>query len=134
MVSIPLPKILAKTLRIFVGPPLIVFISNHSISLEGDKVILLCIAINDVHANYSLQINWYKRNKLITSDEKHILVHNEAIDDSRQLKSTLILDPVNSTDDGVYTCKAFNHPDLQSELRTNLTVECETISYTRLLL
>ena len=110
------------------------FISNHSVSLEGDKVILLCITINDVHANYSLQINWYKRNKLITSDGKHILVHNEAIDYYRQLKSTLILDPVNHTDDGVYTCKAFNHPDLYSELRMNLTVECETISYTRLLL
>ena len=103
-------------------------------SLEGGKVILLCTAINDVHANYSLQINWYKKNKLITSDEKHILVHNEAIDDSRQLKSTLILDPVNPTDDGVYMCKAFNHPDLYSELRTNLTVECKLISYTRLLL
>ena len=110
------------------------FISNHSVSLEGDKVILLCIAINDVHANYSLQINWYKRNKLITSDEKRTLVHNEAIDDSRQLKSTLILDPVNPTDDGLYTCKVFNHPDLHSELRTNLTVECELICYTRLLL
>ena len=134
MVSIPLPKILAITINVFVGPPIIVFISNHSVSLKGDKVMLLCIAINDVHANYSLQINWYKRNKLIMSDGNHILVHNEAIDDSRQLKSTIILDPVNPTDDGVYTCKAFNHPNLYSELRTNLTVECETISYTRSLL
>ena len=37
------------------GPPIIHFISNNTVSLEGDKVNLLCIAINDNHANYSLQ-------------------------------------------------------------------------------
>ena len=47
-----------------------------------------------------------------------------------QLKSTLILDPINSTDDGLYTCQAVNHPDLHSESQTNLTVECEMIKYT----
>ena len=99
-------------------------ISNSTVSLEGDKVHLLCNAINDIHANYSLQINWYKGN---IPEWKRILLYNETayVKDSRQLKSTLTLDPVNSTDDGVYTCRAFNHPDLYSESKTNLTVECE---------
>ena len=113
----------------FVGPPTITFISNHTVSLEGDKVKLLCIAINDAHANYSIQINWYKGNTLIVPNGKRILLYNETSEDSRQLKSTLILDPINPSDDGVYTCQAVNHPDLHSESQTNLTVECKMINY-----
>ena len=111
------------------GPPTITFISSYTVSLEGDNFNLSCTAINDVHANYSLQINWYKANKLITPNRKHVLLHNETTKDSRQVKSTLLLDPVEPTDDGVYTCQAFNHPDLFSESKINLTVECEIISY-----
>ena len=91
---------------------------------------MLCIAINDAHANYSIQINWYKGNNLIVPDLKRILIYNETTEDSLQLKSTLLLDPVNQSDDGVYTCQAVNHPDLHSESQTNLTVECEMIKYT----
>ena len=75
-------------IKIFVGPPIIIFISNYTVSLEGDKVNLLCIAINDVHANNLLQINWYKGNKLITPNDKHTLLHNESDEGSRQLYST----------------------------------------------
>ena len=111
---------------IFIGPPIIVSISNHTVSLEGDKVNLLCVAINDVHANYSLQINWYKGNELIASNgSKHILIYNEADKTSRQLHSTLLFDPIYHTDNGEYKCRASNHPDLYSELKTNLDVECE---------
>ena len=49
----------------------------------------------------------------------------KTVEDSRQLKSILTLDPVNSTDDGVYTCRAFNHPDLHSESKASLIIECE---------
>ena len=113
-----------------VGPPIIVSISNYTVSLEGDKVNLLCVAINDVHANYSLQINWYKGNKLITSnDSEHILIHNEANTTSRQLRSTLLFDPINHTDNGEYTCRASNHPNSYSELKTDLDVECKTTVY-----
>lgn len=108
------------------GPPVITFISNRTVSLEGDKVNLLCVAINDVHANYSLQINWYKGNKLITSNSsKHTLTYNEANKISRQLHSTLLFDPINHADNGEYTCRASNHPDSYFELKTNLDVECE---------
>ena len=111
----------------FIGPPIINFISDYTVSLERDKVNLLCTAINDVHANYSLQINWYKGNKLI-SNGKHIQIYNEVVKASKQLRSTLIFDPVSHTDDGEYTCQASNHPDSYSKSTTNLTVECEIIN------
>ena len=112
------------------GPPVITFISNHTVSLEGDKVNLLCVAINDVHANYSLQVNWYKENELITSnDSEHILIYIEADKTSRQLHSTLLFDPINRADNGTYTCRASNHPDLYSELKTDLNVECKRTVY-----
>ena len=113
---------------ICIGPPVIIFISNSTVSLEGDKVNLLCTAINDIHANHPLQINWYKGNdhELIKPNSKRILLYNETVKDSRQLKSILTLDPVNPTDDGVYMCRAFNHPDLYFESKTNLSIECES--------
>ena len=114
----------------FVGPPIVTFISNHTVSLEGDKVKLLCIVINDAHANYSIQINWYKGNDLIVPNGKHVLLYNETTKASKQLKSSLLLDVVNSTDDEVYTCQAVYHPDSHSESQVNLTVECKMISYT----
>ena len=114
----------------FIGPPIISSISNHTVALEGDKAKLLCTAINDAHANYSIQINWYKGSNLIVPNGKRILIYNETTKDSMQLKSTLILDPINSTDHGVYTCQAANHPDLHSESQTNLTVKCKMIKYT----
>ena len=113
-----------------VGAPIIVSISNYTVSLEGDKVNLLCVAINDVHANYSLQINWYKGNKLITSnDSENILIYNEADKTSQQLYSILLFDPINHADNGEYTCRASNHPDSYSELKTDLDVECKTTVY-----
>ena len=112
-----------------IGPPIIVSISNYTVSLEGDKVNLICVAISDVHANYSLQINWYKGNELISNGSKHILNNNGADKTSRQLHSTLLFDPINHTDNGEYTCRASNHPDTYSELKTNLDVECERTKY-----
>ena len=98
--------------------------------MEGDKVNQSCIINNDPHSNYSLQISWYKEDKLIIPNGKRVLLHNEG---SRQLTSTLMLDPVKPSDDGVYTCRAYNHPDLYTELKTNLTVKCEWLPYTQLL-
>ena len=91
-------------------------------SAEGNKVSLVCVAINDVDAIHSLQISWYKGNKSVG---KHILLHNEPDKNvSRQLSSTLLFDPVSRTDDGEYTCQAFNHNDSFSEAKTNLSVQC----------
>ena len=93
-------------------------------SLEGNKVSLVCVAINDIDAYHSLQIHWYKRNKHVISNGKNILLYNKTDNVSRQLSSTLLLDPVSRTDDGEYTCRAFNHNDSFFEAKTNLSVQC----------
>ena len=87
-------------------------------STEGDKVNLICSAVNDVDAIHPLQINWYKG---VSSDGKPIILHDEG---GKRLNSTLLLDPVNRTDDGVYTCRVFNRNDSFSESNTTLTVQC----------
>ena len=91
---------------------------------EGEKVILICSAVNDVDAIHLLQIYWYKGKKLVTPNGRHILLYNETDNATRQLNSTLILDPVNRIDDGVYTCRAFNRNDSFSESKITLTVQC----------
>ena len=57
----------------------------------------------------------------------HVLLYIETDNAIRQLNSTLILDPVNRTGDGVYTCRAFNRNDSFSESKTTLTVQCMLI-------
>ena len=93
-------------------------------SPEGDKVNLICSAVNDVDAIHPLQIYWYKGSKLVMPNGRRILLYNETHNATRQLNSTLLLDPVNRTDDGMYTCRAFNRNDSFSELKTTLTVLC----------
>ena len=93
-------------------------------SLEGHKVNLICTAINDVDAIHPLQVNWYNGSTLVTPRGRNVIFHNEADKISRQLTSTLLLDPVSRTDDGEYTCRVFNHYDSYSESKTILTVQC----------
>ena len=59
----------------------------------------------------------------MTPNGRHIILYNETDNATRQLNSTLLLDPVNRTDDGVYTCQTFSH-NVFSELKTTLTVQC----------
>ena len=106
-----------------VGPPIVYCNYNHTVSVEGDKVSLICSAINDVDAIHSLQVNWYKGNQLIPN-ETHVTIHNKIDKTFRQLNSTLLLDPVNRSDHGIYTFRAINHPNCSSESRINLTVQC----------
>ena len=80
-------------------------------SQVGDKVNLVCTAINDVDAIHSLQINWYKGDKKQNGSQQN----NTSI---------LFFDSVNRTDDGIYTCRASNRNDSFSEAKTNLTVQC----------
>ena len=97
-------------------------------SLEGNNISLVCVAINDIDAIHSLQISWYKGNEHVISNGKHILLYNKADNVSRQLSSTLLFDPVSRTDDGEYTCQAFNHNDSFSEAKTILSVQCRVHS------
>ena len=109
---------------VYVDPPIIIFISNDTVSLEGSKVNLFCAAINDVDAIHPLQVNWYKGNKLVTPHGKHIVIHNENTN-SRLLNSTLLINSVNRIDDGEYTCRAFNrHDSFSVSNKTTLVVQC----------
>ena len=113
------------TCYVNVGPPIIIFISNDTVSLEGSKINLFCAAIDDVDAIHPLQVNWYKGNKLVTPHGKQIVIHNENANASRLLNSTLLINSVNRIDDGEYKCRAFNHHDSFSESnKTNLVVQC----------
>ena len=107
-----------------VGPPTVYCINNHTVSVEGDRATLICTAINDVDANDSLQVNWYKGDQLVTPNGKHITVHNKSDKSSGQLNSTLSLDPVNRSDYGIYTIRVFNDHNSYSESRINLTIQC----------
>ena len=113
-----------------VGPPTAFCINNKTVSVEGDKVSLLCTAINDINANHSLQINWYKGNQIVIPNGRRIIVHNKTDKTSMQLNSTLLFDPVNRNDHGIYNCRALNYPpDCYSECITNLIVQCTVDSY-----
>jgi len=96
------------------------------IVFEGDKVTLACDAINDVDAINPLSVVWYKPNgALLKSDDSKIVVYNLIDKLTDQLKLFLLLDPVARTDDGEYTCHAFNNKECYTESKVNLTVECK---------
>ena len=116
-----------------VGPPTVYCNKNHTVSVEGNKVSLTCTAINDIDAIHSLQVNWYKGNQLLIPNENRVTVHNKTDETSRQLNSTLLLDPVHRSDHGIYTFRAFNHPHCYSESKIELIVHCtvELYAYSR---
>ena len=109
-----------------IGPPNITYISHDTVSLEGNKSKLICIANNDNDSDQSVNIQWYRSSSIrIKSDESHILIHNSPDEDTGQLKSELLFDPVNRTENGVYTCRALNDPNCYTEKNVKLTVECK---------
>ena len=105
-----------------IGPPIITFISNRTVSLEGEKVALICMAINDADA-ISLQINWYKGSNRVMPKRHHIHINETAVA-STQLNSTLLFNAVSRNDSGGYTCRAFNHNDSFSASKIKLIVQC----------
>ena len=95
-------------------------------SLEGSKVILSCNATNDPDAVHPLQIYWYNSDgEQVTSNGEDVLVHNHTDPDSDQLQSMILFNHVNYSDDGTYTCRAFNDPNSTTDMNTTLTVECK---------
>ena len=74
-----------------------------------------------------MQISWYNRTRLLKSDGKYVIIDNKHSSDSDHIQSVLILDSVNNTDSGEYTCRAFNNPLCYIEEKIKLTVECEFI-------
>ena len=110
------------------GPPTIHSISSKLISFEGEKVNLTCSASNDVDSSESLTIFWYgPRGTQLTSIMKNVNIYLKDDSITAQNTSILLMDSVNNTDTGQYTCRAFNHPKSYSEKKTSLDVECKNI-------
>ena len=113
---------------VYIGPPTIIYIDHNTISLEGNKSDLICIATNDEDSDQPLKIQWYNSSGIqVSSDETRILINSTIRKDTGQLKSELLFDPVNRTDSGVYICRAFNDPNCFAEKNVKLTVECKFI-------
>ncbi|XP_065888297.1 roundabout homolog 2-like isoform X2 [Dysidea avara] len=105
------------------GPPTITFITTNTTVFEGDKVQLVCGAVNDEDALYALQIIWYKRSAGITIPLSEMpRCYNDTCNNGTLTKQ-LLLDPVSHYDAGEYICRAFNHHQSYTESTTFLTVE-----------
>ena len=91
--------------------------------LEDTKASLVCNATNDVDAVNEIQITWFYKNATslyqITSNKKR-RIHNVT---SGQSYSILLFEPINRTDEGVYICRASNHPQSITELSTKVTIK-----------
>ena len=88
---------------------------------------MVCNATNDKDAIDPVQISWYNGTKLLKSVRNYITIYNRHDNVADKIQSLLILDSVNSTDDGEYICRAFNDLLCYTEIKINLIVECEFI-------
>ena len=71
-----------------------------------------------------MQVQWYDSSDIqVISNESRIIVHTTTNRENGQVELVLLFDPVNRTDDGVYTCKAFNDPKCYAKANASLTVE-----------
>ena len=95
-------------------------------SLEDTEVYLLCNATNDADAIHPLQVYWYNSEGIqIQSKGKHIIAYNQTDKINDQAQAVLQFKPVRRSDDGTYTCRAYNDPLSYSEGKAVLTVECK---------
>ena len=91
-------------------------------------MVLICNVTNDPDATAnSLQVYWYNPKgvqlKTIANDE--ILVYSNVDQTTGQVQSVLVLDSVNRSKTGIYTCRAYNNPESYSEKNTTLVIECK---------
>ena len=108
------------------GLPIINFISSHAVVSEGKEVNLSCIATNDDDARKLLHIRWLNPDCVkIESNTAHLSIRYVNHTVSGQLESILSFYLVNRSDNGEYTCQAFNRRRFYTEKKTNLTVECK---------
>jgi len=105
----------------YVGSPVINFITNNTVALKGRSVSLICNVTNDIDAVLPLSVVWYY--------SKHVKLQSDNTFDpvTGQVQSKLLFDPVKHSDSGEYTCYAFNDDDQYTQERTTLTVECKQI-------
>jgi len=85
--------------------------------------------MNDIDAVQPLRIKWNNsKGKQVRIANKNVLVYNNTNNVTGEIQSILLFDPVNHTDTGMYTCRAYNHPQCYNEEKVNLTVKCELFS------
>ena len=111
---------------VYLGPPVITYINPDMTYLEGTKASLVCNATNDEVAVNEVQIAWFYKNstllyQVVSSNNR--VIHNVKNSTSGQLYSILLFDPVSRTDEGVYICKASNHPQSSTESSTEVKIE-----------
>ena len=110
---------------ICLGPPIITFISPHTIVSEGKEAKLSCIVTNDEDAEDPLHIQWLSPNGVqIESNKAHPSIRNTNNTILGQLQSVLSFYSANRSDNGEYACQAFYHIKSYAKSKTNLTVEC----------
>ena len=86
---------------------------------------LICNVTNDIDAISPVQVDWYYKAMVVKPDEYHVVISNKRNNATGQIQSVLSFDPINYTNDGVYTCRAFNDPLCFTESNIKLTVECK---------
>ena len=85
----------------------------------------MCNATNDEDAVKPVTIVWNNsKGKIVKSKDSRIQIYDTADLVTGQVQSLLLFDPVNCTDSGEYTCRAFNDIDCYTEDKINLTVKC----------
>ena len=98
----------------YLGPPKITYISPDMTYIEGNKTRLVCNATNDVDAVNQVQITWFHKNLTsvhpVVPDNIRVIIYTIRKVSSRELHSKLFFDAINRTDEGVYICRASNHP------------------------
>ena len=107
----------------YLGPPIITYISPDRIFVRGTKASLVCNATNDADAINRLQIAWFYKSSTsfyqMASNNNHI-IHTVENLTSGQSYSVLFFDPVNQSAEGVYICRASNHPQSSTESSTEV--------------
>ena len=110
----------------YLGPPKITYISPDNTYLEGTKASLICNATNDADAVNEVHIAWFYKNSTslyqIKSKTNH-RIHQVGNSTNRQSYSILLFEPVNRTDEGIYICKASNHPQSYTESSTKVKIK-----------
>ena len=113
----------------YLGPPKITHISPDMTYIEGNKISLVCNATNDVDAVNQVQITWLHKNLTsihpvrVVPDNIRVIIHTIKELSGRELHSTLFFDAINRTDEGVYICRASNHPQSNTESSTKVVIK-----------
>ena len=111
---------------LYLGPPGITYISPDMTYLEGTKASMVCNATNDADAVNEVQIAWFYKNstslyQVVPNNNR--VIHNVENSTSGQVYSILLFNPINRTDEGVYICRASNHPQSSTESSTKVGIE-----------